>query len=84
MTSRYSTPPSAEKLESSTRKLTSSLDALERKVGHLPTPVAVRVASVELTDEQRLAFCHELRQRMGVLPDAVAVYEAETKGRLLK
>jgi hypothetical protein len=60
MTDRYSSPPSAEKLEASTRRLTAANKTLAAKVGHLPMPASVTAAAIDLTDEQLLAFCRRL------------------------
>ncbi len=79
---RYSTPPTAEKLVSSTTRLTASLDVLERRVGSEPMPAAVAIAALDLTDEQRVAVCLELRREYGSLPHVVSQYEAEAKARL--
>jgi hypothetical protein len=84
VTDRYSSPPCEQKLRGSTASLAASLDVLARRVGGEPLPVSVAVAALDLSDEQRAAVCRELRLRMGVLPDAVAVYEAEVRGRLGK
>ena len=82
MTDRYSTPPSAEKLEASTRRLTTANKVLEQKVGHLPMPASLAVASVELTDLHRAAVLRELRQRLAFSADGIREYEAEVRGRL--
>jgi len=79
---RYSSPPSAEKLEASTRRLTAANKTLAEKVGHLPMPASVSVAATELTDHHRAAVLRELRQRLAFSADGMREYEAEVRGRL--
>lgn len=74
MTSRYSTPPDAAKLEESTRNLEASLD-------HLARSVAI------VTDEQRLVVFRELvaYQYLGKfthLDQALYAFEREIKARM--
>jgi hypothetical protein len=82
MTSRYSSPPDPVMLDASTRRLTAANKALEAKVGHLPMPVSVAAAALELTDPQRLAVLRELKQRLAFSVDGLREYEAEVRGRL--
>jgi hypothetical protein len=57
-------------------------DDHERLVKGLPTPVAIQIASTEVTDLQRAAVLRELRLRLAFSRDGLREYEAEVRGRL--
>lgn len=86
MNGRYSSPPSLDKLNESTVRLAKSLDAMQARIGSepMPPPMRIAVAVIDLTDEQRLAVCRELKQELGYLPEELLAYEAAAKGRLAK
>lgn len=79
-------PPGEDALRHVTDSHRRANDALERSVGHLPTPIAVRVATVEVNDLQRLAVIREFRQVMvrgyGNCFEDLSAYEAEVRARI--
>lgn len=73
------------RLEATTNALRARCDKLQSEVGHLPLPPPALKAP--LTDEQRVAFCRELRSfmlngKMISLDEAIWAYESEAKARM--
>jgi hypothetical protein len=85
-TDRKSLPPGLESLREVAKKHREHNDKVEKSVGHIPLPLAVRVATVPLDDEQRLAVLHEIhaecRSSGGSTVIALERYEDKVRTRL--
>lgn len=79
---RPSLPPGDASLAQVAKHHRERNDEHAKLVKGLPTPLAIQIASTEISDYHRAAVLRELRQRLAFSSDGLRAYEAEVKERL--